>query len=192
MLDPTQTTREGLSALMDGEASSFEIKRLPVRAGEDVALRASWQRYQLVSAVLHQQPLGSGLGDVAFADRIQQRLAQQGVSAELPRVRAARRWPRWAGQLTVAASCAAVAVGVATWQMQHSTTEVQVAAAVDSARRATVPAPAIVSVQPPQLIEAPLLSPINEDRARLRQQWQGAHREMSPVNYRLPHRLESP
>jgi len=44
--------KEGLSALMDGQASDFETRRLLQQVGDDEELGQTWRRYQVVRSVL--------------------------------------------------------------------------------------------------------------------------------------------
>lgn len=190
MSDPQQLSHESLSAIMDGEGSVFESKRLSARLSEDGELRAAWVRYQLASAALKRQPVASVGASLSFADRVQQAIAADAASQQTAIVVkpvAARRWPRWAGQLAVAASCAAVAVGVTSWQMRDSQTELQVAEAVNTVRHVQPAQHTLVAnMAAPQLIDTPLLSPVSATSERERLQWLEARPEVSPVNYALP------
>lgn len=187
MSEPNQLSRESLSALMDGEGTVFEGKRVPARLAEDQALRSAWARYQLTSALLHQQPVGSVEKSLAFADRVQRAIREQQETVA-PASTKARRWPRWAGQLAVAASCAAVAVGVTTWQMSgDNNTQLHVAEAVNTARHAVPQQQTVVAnVAAPKLMETPLLSPVSPQADRERLQWLEARPDVSPVNFVVP------
>lgn len=55
--DLSLTDQEALSALMDGELSEFEIRRLLTKIGESPALLATWERYNLARAVFEPEPL---------------------------------------------------------------------------------------------------------------------------------------
>jgi sigma-E factor negative regulatory protein RseA len=46
---------ESVSALMDGEASELDLRRVLKAAGQDPAVADSWQRYHLVRASLQQE-----------------------------------------------------------------------------------------------------------------------------------------
>lgn len=190
MSESHQASRESLSSLLDGEASAFESKRVPARMADDPALRETWARYQLVSAVLKAQPTGDLASSLKFADRVQRAIAEQqqeGVLQAAPALAAKRSWPRWAGQLTAAASCAAIAIGVTTWQMRESQTGAQVAEALNTAREvAPLQATVIANTAAPKLIDTPLLSPVSSRSERERLQWLEARPEVSPVNFALP------
>lgn len=49
---------EELSALMDGEASELEVRRVLGNIGKDQALRQKWSRYQLAGSVLRGETQG--------------------------------------------------------------------------------------------------------------------------------------
>ncbi|TCK03163.1 MucB/RseB C-terminal domain-containing protein [Marinobacterium mangrovicola] len=51
--------KEGLSALMDDQASDFELRRLLDRAGDSPEVGQTWQRYQLTRSVLKGEPVGA-------------------------------------------------------------------------------------------------------------------------------------
>lgn len=97
---------ESLSALVDGEASPLEVRRLLKAGAEDPALRAQWSRYQLTAAVMKRE-LGS-MAPAGFADRISAALEDEAAPAGHR-----RHWWQRAGQAAVAASVAgAVLIGV--------------------------------------------------------------------------------
>lgn len=97
---------EKLSAFMDNELDELDTRRLLAALAEDAALRAAWERYHLVGAVLRREPLAPA--DVAT------RVAAQLRAQPVPR-RAWRPLARLAGQLAVAASVAAIAIVGAQW-----------------------------------------------------------------------------
>lgn len=49
--------QEALSALMDGELSEFEIRRLLTKISDSPELFATWERYNLARAVFEPEPL---------------------------------------------------------------------------------------------------------------------------------------
>lgn len=49
------TQNDALSALMDGELSELELRRLLKASATDAEVAAKWQRYHLVRDVMHQQ-----------------------------------------------------------------------------------------------------------------------------------------
>ena len=48
----SEQLKESLSAVMDGEADEFEIRRVLNEAADDSELRGMWERYHLVSSVM--------------------------------------------------------------------------------------------------------------------------------------------
>ncbi|WP_347331981.1 sigma-E factor negative regulatory protein [Marinimicrobium locisalis] len=96
---------EALSALVDGEASELEVRRL--LKAEDEELKARWDRHQLVGAAMRGE-LGA-VAPAGFADRVSAALENEAVPA--PRQR--HPWWQRVGQVAVAASVAgAVLLGV--------------------------------------------------------------------------------
>jgi sigma-E factor negative regulatory protein RseA len=71
-----QKMNESLSALMDGEASDFEVRR--VLKSEDAELDQRWQRYQLVSAAMRKES-DSGFGLVDLSTSISEVIANEPV-----------------------------------------------------------------------------------------------------------------
>ena len=113
----SEQLRESLSALMDGEASAFEVRRVLDEVRRDGELRHVWNRWQRVSAALQG---GAVRSDSDLADRVWANLqddpvtgaeAGQGAGAGQAPVGRQRNW----GRVTawVAASAAAIAVVVA-------------------------------------------------------------------------------
>jgi sigma-E factor negative regulatory protein RseA len=99
---------EKISALMDGELSDFEARRLLQEISRDPQQRATWERYHLVRASLRNElpaPLASGM-----AGRVEKRLAEESVLSGRP-----ARLSRYAGTLAVAATVAAVSILGVQW-----------------------------------------------------------------------------
>ena len=69
---------EAISALLDGELSDFELRRLMARLdaapdAEKQTLLGTWERFNLTSAALQAEPLGRPLparNGLTLADRI--------------------------------------------------------------------------------------------------------------------------
>lgn len=48
----TEQLRQSLSAVIDGEADAFELRRVLDELGRDAELRATWERYHLIGSVI--------------------------------------------------------------------------------------------------------------------------------------------
>ncbi|RLT94449.1 sigma-E factor negative regulatory protein [Ketobacter sp.] len=70
---------EELSALMDGEVSELELRRVLNSIEQDQALCRKWSRYQLASAVIRRQTGGQAQSwmDVDISARVQMALEQE-------------------------------------------------------------------------------------------------------------------
>ncbi len=116
----TSDPRASLSALMDGEVTELELRRLLREARDNPELLDSWERYNLARSALHGEPFqwtGSEL-----SERIAARIAEE------PTPGAAARSAGWLrrsamplGKLAVAASvAAAVFLGLQTLSSEHT------------------------------------------------------------------------
>tara|TARA_E500000178_G_scaffold54421_1_gene50616 strand:- start:492 stop:1127 length:636 start_codon:yes stop_codon:yes gene_type:complete len=102
---PTHTAdrdAEAISALMDGETTDLDLRRLLKFAAENPETMETWERYHLVQSVMHEQgtPVSTAVASgvaVALADEV-------AYSAE------SQRFSAWQQQLTKLAVAAAVAV----------------------------------------------------------------------------------
>ncbi len=95
--------KESLSALMDGEADDLALRRLLKSMDQDSDLGATWERYHLVQAVIHDQgmPVNSSVArGVAQALEQEPELQSQSVSG----------FRQQLGRIAVAACVAVVAV----------------------------------------------------------------------------------
>ncbi len=108
----SEQLRESLSALMDGEASAFEVHRVLDEVRRDTQLRAVWARWQRVSAALHggAAPFATDLADRVWMDFVNDPATN--VATGQTRSGPERNWRPLAAW--VAASAAAVAVIVVT------------------------------------------------------------------------------
>ncbi len=144
---------ESLSALMDGEADELEIRRLLNQMEQDDQLRSTWQRYQLIGAVMR----GEAASRVDLSQGIRQAIAGEPMD-EVPAAmaassaQAAPRW-RWLASGAVAASVmlGVVLVGLQ-WQQDGS------GVAVPVAQQEVAPASVV------QIAQAPLSA---EEQAQL-------------------------
>ncbi len=111
----SEQLKESLSAVMDGEADEFEIRRVLNEAENDAELRGVWERYHLVRSVMR------GEGRTRSADRLSARFWTEideapvsnasEVTADKPR----SIWSTWgqraAGVAVAAGVAAAVVIG---------------------------------------------------------------------------------
>lgn len=133
-------TAETLSALMDGEAGDFELRRLLQQLPGDPALRGTWSRYQLVSAVLQKQACNPVVS-LSLAESVQAAIIREDVNA----APVTARWHKHTARFAVAASVALAVVAGVQWQQRDMVTGVVVAAA-----------PAPVMVQPVLRVDSPM------------------------------------
>lgn len=115
----SEQLKESLSAVMDGEADEFEIRRVLNEAADDPELRGVWERYHLARSVMRGEGRMVGAGqlgrgfwaqidaddaaavtDAAPADRV----------TELPRDRSRLSWNQRIAGIAVAAGVAAAVV----------------------------------------------------------------------------------
>lgn len=105
--------REALSALLDGEASDFELRSLLKNKGLDADLMAVWERYSLSRSALQGEPFRQA--SPGFSARVANAVANEPLPGEAgDRGQHVQRgwWPN-AAKLAVAASVAlAVFVGM--------------------------------------------------------------------------------
>lgn len=114
----SEQLRESMSAVMDGEADAFELRRVLDEASQDDGLREQWHRMHMVRDVLHEQSAEAvSVDPVALRAAIQQELAapESGESTYEPlqlvdeHERSDRARPNWMGRLTGTAVAAVVA-----------------------------------------------------------------------------------
>jgi sigma-E factor negative regulatory protein RseA len=65
----SEQLKASLSAVMDGEADEFEIRRVLNEAAEDSELRGVWARYHLVRSVMRGEGRARGVGTDALRAR---------------------------------------------------------------------------------------------------------------------------
>lgn len=120
---------EAISALLDGELSDFELRRLMARLeaapdAEKQALLDTWERFNLTSAALQAEPLSRPLparDGLTLSDRVMLEIAGESLdfASETPAA-TKRRWYAGLGKFAVAASvAAAVFVGLQTQIPDH-------------------------------------------------------------------------
>jgi sigma-E factor negative regulatory protein RseA len=119
----TEKLRQSLSAVVDGEADAFELRRVIDELGRDSAMKGTWDRYHLIGSALRRELPASALDD-GMRKRIWAALdyAEDGASADIrempanepdqaqlaPRV---RHWGRYMGAAVAASVAVAVVLG---------------------------------------------------------------------------------
>ncbi|MEM8767870.1 MAG: sigma-E factor negative regulatory protein [Pseudomonadota bacterium] len=53
----SEKLKESLSAVIDGEADEFELRRVLDEIGKDETLTASWERYHMIGAAMRREPV---------------------------------------------------------------------------------------------------------------------------------------
>jgi len=142
---------EELSAFMDGELDADRARFLQQRLAHDAALRARWERWQLLSSSMRRQaqPLPAD-----FADKVGRAIDADSVSETPKRSHALR----WAGGTALAASLAVAAVFVfdATHQPQRASQQVATAAATPAAPSTIMPIQRTVLPLPEPVVKLPI------------------------------------
>lgn len=135
-----EALKESLSAVMDNEADELELRRV-LGASDDAELRATWSRYQIARAVMHQELLEPRL-DIAAA--VSAALADEALPVADKVVRGP--W-RLVGRLAVAASVTvAVLAGVRLYnQDEVSGTQLAQQAAQPALTSPQVQGPAVLA-----------------------------------------------
>ncbi|MCW8196455.1 sigma-E factor negative regulatory protein [Proteobacteria bacterium 005FR1] len=109
---------ESLSALVDDEASEFEVHRVLTESQQDASVRERWHRYQLARAALRGEAVNLSTTSTAFADRIRDAIGEiefdeplattaSKTPAEKQQTSSNGRWKTGAGRFAIAASVAA-------------------------------------------------------------------------------------
>lgn len=133
---------EQLSAGMDGELGSEELRFLLRRLDHDASLQQCWSRFQVASASLRGEL--PALASSAFADRVMQAIAVETAAAAMPRGRRSN-WLKFSAGGAIAASVAVVAL-MASRPTGHSAVDVPLAA--PSVAKASEPSPSPMQAAP--------------------------------------------
>lgn len=114
----SEQLKESLSAVMDGEADEFEIRRVLNEAADDSELRGVWERYHLVSSVIRGEgrkrgarTLGREFWAQIDADDATTNSEVVPVEVEPDTARAAPRWA-WIQRIAGVGVAAGVAAAV--------------------------------------------------------------------------------
>jgi len=139
----SEQLKESLSAVMDGEADEFEIRRVLNEAAEDSELRGLWERYHLIRSVMRGE--GRKLGAVTLGREFWAQIDSDVAAAssevvavesepEIGRGTSRLRWgQRIAGIAVAAGVAAAVVIGFGGGKHGND---------------AVTPSPQVVQVQP--------------------------------------------
>lgn len=103
---------EELSALMDGEVSELELRRVMKNVQQDNDLSQKWARYQLCSSVMRKQTNGhaSQWAQIDISQRVQQALAHEPAPQPIPVESKATPWLKPFTNVAVAASVSAAVI----------------------------------------------------------------------------------
>ena len=163
----SEKMNESLSALVDGEADELEIRRLLNQLERDDELRATWQRYQMMGAVMR----GEAVSRVDLSAGIRQAIAGEPMD-EVPGVAAATvaapaaasRW-RWVASGAVAAS---VMLGVVLVGLQGQPAQ-QNALSAPLAQQEPVAADVLQVAQAPSALSAEEQAQLEDAQRRLQE-----------------------
>jgi sigma-E factor negative regulatory protein RseA len=116
----TEQLKESLSAVMDGEADEFEIRRVLNEAAADPELRGVWERYHLVRSVMRGEGRLQRMGADALSARVWTQIdagdevaADESDELTNESARAPRsRWAAWGQRIAGVAVAAGVAAAV--------------------------------------------------------------------------------
>ena len=116
----TEQLKESLSAVMDGEADEFEIRRVLNEAAADPELRGVWERYHLVRSVMRGEGRSRRMGADALSARFWTQIdageealvdsTDEPTNATAGRSRAG--WTTWGQRIAGVAVAASVAAAV--------------------------------------------------------------------------------
>ncbi len=106
-----ERSAEGLSALMDGEVSEFELRRVLSEVASDDGLGATWNRYQAVSSIIKRQNVGLGAQwqSPSLVERVRAEIAQEPAVTQT-RASGLKTYLRPVASVAVAASVSAMVV----------------------------------------------------------------------------------
>lgn len=150
----SQSHREALSALADGQAVPDDVAKACASWREDGQSRAAWQAYHLIGDVMRSEELAEGTASADFLNRFRDRLAKepvvlapvasQAVAAQQPIAPTAEvvqlKRRSWTAPFAVAASFVAIVSAAVSWQFSENMPQ----GGADQMARA----PALPSAQP--------------------------------------------
>jgi negative regulator of sigma E activity len=148
--DLTQlSSREQLSALMDGALPPDQTRFLLRRLQHDAPLGECWERWRLTGEVMRGLAPAQRLPS-DFASRVSAALQGGVAAAPVARNAGSPAWLRWGGCAALAASLAVVALMARQGATLDTPQPTQQVAAMTTQPRAPVPKP----IQPPPMIDA--------------------------------------
>jgi sigma-E factor negative regulatory protein RseA len=113
-----KSLQESLSAVMDGEASELELRRVLTNIDREPELRASWSRYQTTSAMIRGEGVTASVDlSGSIADLIADEPAHKAKKKPLA------GWWGQVGKVAVAASVAVTAVFIGTTLVEPGANE---------------------------------------------------------------------
>ncbi|RYY74881.1 MAG: mucA [Gammaproteobacteria bacterium] len=161
-----QILAESISALMDNQASEFELQRILKASEQDADVKATWSRYQITSAVLRgdQDPVFSASTMSNFSARLSAAIADEETfisnkNAATPSVEQTKPQQGWLYQLGRVALVASVAGGMILGVNQFNAAGVDNNQIANNIAPVSVPVDTTVSL--PSGINGPLLNTRN-------------------------------
>jgi sigma-E factor negative regulatory protein RseA len=148
-------SHESLSAAMDGEVSSFELRRLIERLPEERALSEKWQRYHLAQQTLHNSTPAALTPEIDLVSRVRDALEDeeshhmtQTAVQDQPQVVGSdtNHWWKPFASMAVAASVTAVVI-LGGQRFTQDGVELPTAPANDPQLALNAPAPASSNLQ---------------------------------------------
>lgn len=143
-----QTLKESLSALVDGQATDLEMRRVLRESESNGELRRLWGRYQMVSAAIRKEvppvipvDLTAGIwAAIEAEDEAKATASHTSVTATQPEQQAESRWWSSIGKVAVAASVAGAVIFTSQFAGQSTPDAPAVAVAAPAASSvATLP-----------------------------------------------------
>lgn len=117
----TENLRESLSALMDGEASELEVRRVLATMDQGDEVRQTWRRYQLASSVMRKSATLSL--NIDISERVAQSIADEEIELVSEVSESPAAWRKVWRPVTSVAVAASVAVAVVFGTLQFAQDE---------------------------------------------------------------------
>jgi hypothetical protein len=109
----SEKLKESLSAVIDGEADEFELRRVLDEVGKDMELQRSWDRYHLIGSVMRGERVSGyhAMRERIWAELHGDELVEVAESAPDQPAVSTSRPPRWGAMAVAAVVVLAAAVG---------------------------------------------------------------------------------